>query len=80
MKQYTLDGPDQLLLSLDDVRRLLGVGEDKIRELIEQQRFPAPIQLGPKSTQQWTGLTIACWLHLYPMMQPQKASGEDGRK
>ena len=70
MGVWRIYGPDELILGMDAVRKIVGVGEKKILRMIAEGRFPRPVQAGSRSPPHWMAVTIAAWLTIAPQMYP----------
>ena len=68
MAQWSINGPDQLLLNIEQVAHLLFVSESTLRARIRAGEFPHPNQTG--RTPYWTAPVIAAYLLLEPLMYP----------
>src|SRR5688572_11713553 len=79
MAIYKLYGPEKAMLGMEAVRELLGgITSRQVRALIASGHFPRPIRAGGKGPPHWSGLTIAAWQHLSPMMAVGEVEiGED---
>ncbi len=65
MRQWTLNGPDELLLTRKQVLALLGIGTKTLDRLIEAGYFPRGVNIsGGSRGVRWSGLDIACYLYL----------------
>src|SRR5687767_8162847 len=74
-----LYGPEKAMLGMEAVRELLGgITSRQVRALIAAGHFPRPIRAGGKGPPHWSGLTIAAWQHLSPMLAVGEVEiGED---
>ena len=52
---------DRLLISLDDVCRLVGLGRSQIYVMVRQGRFPRPVRLGRRCSR-WRMATVRAWV------------------
>lgn len=65
MQNWTVPGPDAHLLSRKEVLSYLKIGTRALNRLIEAGVFPRGINVaGGKKGAFWSGLDLACYLHL----------------
>lgn len=62
MREWSLPGPDALVLDADDVMKFLGIKRTKFYEMLDRHEFPEPRKMGGQSY--WTGADIAAFLQL----------------
>ena len=56
---------EEKLLRLGEVREIVGVAKSTIYAMMAHNRFPRPLQIGPKSVR-WRESEIAEWLESRP--------------
>jgi len=82
--RISLEGPDALILSREDILALLRVSEKTLDRMIDRGRFPSGIKASPGGQPFWTNVDIACWLHIAPRLnfepddEPQKGAKKSG--
>lgn len=52
---------DRLLIPLDDVCRLVGLGRSQIYAMVRQGRFPRPVRLGRRCSR-WRMAAVRGWV------------------
>lgn len=79
MREWQVIGPDALTLTKQQVCAILGIEAATIDRLIRDGRFPRGLKASPQSEQIWSGLDIACYLHLQPKLfaEPTGKKAED---
>ena len=65
---WSLPGPPRLRCSLREVAALLDVSVKTLDRMIAAGRFPAGGRASQRSGPTWSGLDLACWLHLAPRL------------
>ena len=51
---------EKLLYNIKELQRVVGIGRNKIYELIRQDKFPKPIKIGTKSL--WKKSDVEKWV------------------
>ena len=66
MRQWTIDGPDDQLLTRSQVQRHLGIGKAALQRLITDGRFPRGVNVGQtkRPRLRWFALDVAAYLLL----------------
>lgn len=75
MREWQVYGPDALTLTKQQVCALLGIEAGTLERLVREGRFPRGLKPSPQSEPIWSGLDLACYLHLAP-----KLTADDARK
>lgn len=70
MREWQVIGPDALTLGKQQVCALLGIEQGTLERLIREGRFPRGVKASPQSEPIWSGLDLACYLHLQCKMIP----------
>jgi len=75
--QWTLHGPEQQLLTKEQVCGYLGTSESSLDRLIASSRFPPGINTsgGKRATLRWFALDVASYLHIQSRIN--SAGGEN---
>jgi predicted DNA-binding transcriptional regulator AlpA len=73
---YQIHGPDQLVLSRQDVTSILGVSEDTLARMIKDGRFPQGVKPSTQTEPIWSAVDVACWLHIASKMIAEKPEKE----
>ena len=58
-----------------EVAHLLHVSEDSLDRMVADGRFPVGIKPTPQTGPVWTGLTLAAWFLIAPLLQRADAKG-----
>lgn len=65
LKHTTLEAgepvDDRLLISLDDVCRLVGLGRSQIYAMVRDGKFPRPVRLGRRCSR-WRMASVRAWV------------------
>lgn len=70
MARWTLDGPEDDLLTAEQVCAYCHFERKRLYELVRLRRFPAPIDFGGKRSM-WRGVDVACYVYLTSrLLQP----------
>lgn len=66
MRAWSVDGPDEQLLTRAQVQKHLGIGKTALQRLITEGRFPRGVNIGQtkRPRLRWFGLDVAAYLAL----------------
>lgn len=74
-KLWSLEGPDALILDVDEVCKFFGIGSKKsLLRMVANHEFPCPVQHGGKLI--WTGRDVAAHLVLMGRYTGASEAGE----
>jgi hypothetical protein len=71
---YQLQGPGGARWSRDDITAYLGISDDTLGDMIREGRFPRGNKPSPQAKPFWSGLDLACWLHLAERLSSEGGS------
>lgn len=73
---WQVHGPSQAVLGKAEVCAVLRISEATLDRLIREGRFPRGVKLSTQSEQLWSGLDLACVIHLLSRMIPDQPQAE----
>ena len=72
MRYWRLPGPDDEVMTADQVSHYLRVSRSTLDRMVADGRFPRGTKPSPGVEPVWMGSQVAAWLHIHALMTPEE--------